>query len=123
VDLVALGATGTAPTYEGVPELGSLAAGFGCLYVLEGSTLGGQVILRHVGSSLGLDASRGASFFASYGRRVGSMWRAFGEAASAHCATEAHCDEALAAATHTFEAFHHWIKPPGDEPSAVQEAL
>lgn len=97
------------PSCDCVPELRTLAEGFGCLYVVEGSTLGGQVILQQLHRTLDMGQANGASFFASYGREVGSMWRAFGVAAKAHCTTEIHIREAVGAAIATFQAFETWI--------------
>lgn len=108
-DLSVLGVSPDAASAACLPDLPTLAAGFGCLYVLEGSTLGGQIILRHVEASLGVGPASGASFFASYGPRLGIMWRAFGEAATFHCDTPERLDEALHAAVSTFEAFDTWI--------------
>lgn len=108
-DLEALGARADAPAFAEPPELRSIAAGFGCMYVVEGSTLGGRVILRYVSRELGVSAARGASFFASHEDRVAAMWRAFGEAASAYCTTEERAQEALAAAKVTFLAFERWL--------------
>lgn len=106
-DLAAL--TGAAaelpPPCERAPELRTLAEGFGSLYVVEGSTLGGQLILRHLRRTLALGPDNGASFFASYGPEVGPMWRAFGAAAEAHCTTPARIQGAVDAATSTFEVF------------------
>lgn len=87
-------------------ELRTVTHGFGCLYVVEGSTLGGQQILRHVRRTLDLGPGNGASFFASYGSEVGSMWRAFGEAAKSHCTTELRIGEAVDAAIATFGIFN-----------------
>jgi heme oxygenase (biliverdin-IX-beta and delta-forming) len=93
-----------------VPEARTLAEGFGCLYVVEGSTLGGQVILQQLKKTLNMGQGNGASFFASYGREVGSMWRAFGEAAKSHCTTESRIREAVGAAITTFQAFEVGIR-------------
>ena len=46
-----------------VPSLSSLPARFGCLYVLEGSTLGGQFISRHIAESLTYTPQNGCAFF------------------------------------------------------------
>ena len=64
-----------------------IAEGIGCLYVLEGSTLGGQFILRALQERLGLSPDREARFFASYGKHVGSMWKSFGSFAEQYAAT------------------------------------
>jgi heme oxygenase len=57
-----------------VPILGDLAAALGCLYVLEGSTLGGQSVARRARLALGEQLP--VRFFAGSGRgEVGPRWR------------------------------------------------
>jgi heme oxygenase len=64
------------PTCASVPGLTDLPSALGSLYVVEGATLGGQLMVRHLSKSL--PATEGArAFFASYGDRVGEMWMAF----------------------------------------------
>jgi heme oxygenase (biliverdin-IX-beta and delta-forming) len=60
-----------------VPKVATIAAALGCLYVLEGSTLGGQMMAREVGKRLDLGPQDGCEFFSSYGPRVGDMWKSF----------------------------------------------
>lgn len=112
-DLRALGVDAAAvrpcPT---LPPTGTLAAGLGCLYVLEGSTLGGQLVAREVEASLGIDARSGGAFFRSYGPDVGRMWRAFTRALDAYLVTPERQREATDAATATFEVFERWIAAP-----------
>jgi heme oxygenase len=60
-----------------LPMLGTRAEALGSLYVLEGSTLGGQVIARHARRVLPLPAGQGTAFFESYGPAVGARWVAF----------------------------------------------
>lgn len=55
--------------------LRSVNEALGSLYVLEGATLGGQLIQRHVYGKLGLDAMSGCAYFTGYGSRTGEMWR------------------------------------------------
>jgi heme oxygenase len=62
----------------------STAEGLGCLYVLEGATLGGAVVGRVVAARLGLTAQHGARFFHGYGERRGVLWRRFLGARDAH---------------------------------------
>jgi heme oxygenase len=55
-DLAVLGIDGSGQQQTGsnlVPMLGSLAAAIGCLYVLEGSSLGGQIISARARATLG----------------------------------------------------------------------
>jgi heme oxygenase (biliverdin-IX-beta and delta-forming) len=60
-----------------VPCLPTLAAALGCMYVMEGATLGGMAIRRNVATVLGLGPRDGATFFASYGDAVGVHWQEF----------------------------------------------
>jgi heme oxygenase len=53
------------------------AAFLGAMYVIEGSTLGGQYIARHVEQILGFAPGHGDSYFRGYGDQTGSMWRDF----------------------------------------------
>jgi heme oxygenase len=95
------------PRHSGLAPLQSEAEALGFGYVLEGATLGGQVISRHAAAH-GLDAA-GLSFFRSYGAEVGPMWRRFCEILEMHC----HGAEAQAGAVFgALQAFEHleaWI--------------
>lgn len=112
-DLTALGLSdadiAALPRCEDIPAWESLAGAFGTLYVLEGATLGGQVIRRQVEQSLGIDRERGCAFFGSYGDRVGPMWKSFGEALTNYATTGDRQEDAIRAATSTFEKFDRWF--------------
>ena len=92
-----------------LPAIPTFPRAVGCLYVLEGSTLGGQIILRHVRESLGLDAANGAAFFAGYGARTGAMWHAFSRFLSALPFGAHDAGQAIAAARETFESLERWL--------------
>jgi heme oxygenase len=55
------------------------------LYVLEGSTLGGQILTRQIHDQLGFTPEYGCQFFSRYGPRVYEMWKTFGQKAEAFC--------------------------------------
>ena len=93
-----------------VPVPVSTASWIGTLYVLEGSTLGGQFISRTVEQELGLRFGRGYSFFRSYGEQVGSRWQEFRQFAEKHVAPDK-IDEAVLAAEQTFQTIHGWLCP------------
>ncbi len=100
----------TLPRCPDVPEVPSVGAAFGCLYVLEGATLGGQLISRHVQAVLGVDAETGGSFFRAYGPANGAMWREFCRALDAPALLAPGAAEAAErAAVETFRAFRRWI--------------
>jgi heme oxygenase len=49
----------------------------GRMYVMEGSTLGGQLLARHVEERFGFAEGRGDSYFRGYGEATGERWRQF----------------------------------------------
>ena len=93
-----------------LPAVSSAGAAMGCFYVLEGATLGGQIISRNVGRRLGLTPTTGAAFFASYGKDVDLMWQATLGALALHGARHPDGDEAVVqGACATFLAFATWL--------------
>ena len=60
-----------------MPVISSDAVAVGMAYVIEGSTLGGRVILKHIQQRFDLEPLTGAAFFTGYSQRTGSMWRTF----------------------------------------------
>jgi heme oxygenase len=95
------------PRCSDPPAVASLPETLGSLYVLEGSTLGGQVIARRLERSLGLTEGRGYAFFRSYGREVGAMWRAFGARLGALPSSAG--DASVRSAQLTFARLHTWL--------------
>ena len=61
------------------------SAAFGAVYVVEGATLGGQVIARQVMPAL--SGERGCRFFTGYGTDTGVRWRETREAIMAYFAS------------------------------------
>jgi heme oxygenase len=93
---------GEVEEFDGIPDVSSLPKAFGSLYVIEGSTLGGAVISRHLNQHLGLTPENGGSFYASYGQQVGPMWKQFGEAVTAFAGDGANDEEIIQSAIDTF---------------------
>jgi heme oxygenase (biliverdin-IX-beta and delta-forming) len=94
-----------------VPDIRTVPQALGCLYVLEGSTLGGQLIARHVKKQLGLDVATGCSFFHGYGDKTGLMWREFCNAMNAYPENDAGDRHAiLETAIQTFIVFEEWFR-------------
>ncbi|HEX2570655.1 MAG TPA: biliverdin-producing heme oxygenase [Polyangia bacterium] len=109
-----------------LPPLPDLPAALGCLYVLEGSTLGGQILSRHVARRLGLSPATGAAFLAPYGKAVGPMWRTFSERLEAFPCDEATQDRMVESARATFHALERWLTRSSlalEEPQAAAPAL
>jgi heme oxygenase len=115
-DLLALGGTvssmNNVPRCEHLPPLSSPAALWGCLYVIEGATLGGQIITKHLHAHLGLTADSGASFFEGYGPQTGPRWKAFCAALTAQGDTAPGGPDAmLNSANMTFDLLSEWLFP------------
>jgi len=112
-DLIVLGADAERvmrlPRCETVPHCADPAAAFGCVYVLEGATLGGRTLLPVVQSRLGLSTEHGAAFLASYGEDVSSMWQSFGASLDAWCDAAERRARASEAAVATFAALDDWL--------------
>jgi heme oxygenase len=97
------------PICDALPRLESVAEALGCLYVLEGSTLGGRIITGHLQKILHLDASRGGSFFNSYGSDVGRMWSSFLGILQRHSERHGDDDVVVRSACQTFACLDGWF--------------
>ncbi len=89
-------------------EAGFEAGFMGALYVMEGSTLGGRFIARHVEQVLGLEPGRGDAYFQGHGEATGSLWRETTAAIAE--VPEAQAEVVIAAAKRTFAAFGEAIR-------------
>lgn len=118
LDLLALGGSAAelaaTPRCTNLPALTTQEQLLGCLYVIEGATLGGRIITRQLQTQLGLTPECGGAFFDGYGAQTGPYWKAFCTMLTNHA--EAHADESrhgqiVAGANRTFETLSHWLFP------------
>lgn len=101
------------PRCGDLPAVRALSDALGCLYVLEGATLGGQLVRRHVAARLGLGPENGCAFFAAYGDTVGPMWREYQQRLAALVeGGDAEAVEVVDAARRTFDALTRWLDTP-----------
>jgi heme oxygenase (biliverdin-IX-beta and delta-forming) len=84
------------------------AEAWGSMYVVEGSTLGGVIIARHIEHRLGLNRHSGCHYFRCYGTDVRPMWTSFGAKLLARCGPGEE-EAVVAAACRTFETLHYWL--------------
>ena len=110
------------PACTTLPPLDDLPRALGAMYVLEGSTLGGRYITKAVAAGLGLTPGDGCSYFASYGDRVGPMWKAFGAAVDAYAVGEDVCEAVERSADATFAAVEAWFAMEGRAADAPCQA-
>jgi heme oxygenase len=97
------------PFCDALPRLETVPEALGCLYVLEGSTLGGRIITALLKKVLPLDEGRGCSFFNSYGDQVGRMWSSFLAILERHCKKHDDCDVVVRSACETFASLDRWF--------------
>lgn len=109
-DLISLGVDqpDALPMCRTLPSLSSIAGAFGCLYVLEGASLGGQLVSRYVEKRFGYTSLHGAQYFNGYGARTGEMWMSFRRAADACGRESGPRDAMISGALSTFTAFREW---------------
>jgi heme oxygenase len=91
-----------------LPGVDSVQQAFGCLYVLEGSTLGAQFISHKLETDLCLRAGSGASFFNAYGESVGQRWQDFKIFVTARVGSY-DSETVVATARQTFQSLHEWL--------------
>lgn len=108
-DLERLGvSTADLPLCRQLPPIQTQAEVLGCLYVMEGATLGGRLITQHVQATFGIMPSAGGSFFEGYGQDTGKMWQAMRQLLLS-CAVDAATENAIVAnAIATFASLRAW---------------
>lgn len=110
-DLTVLGKTSAdleaLPRCTELPRVAHASHALGVLYVLEGATLGGQIICRHLSKQLRIDAQSGAAFFSGYGERTRAMWADFSQHVDRSSSLET--PALLGAAVETFDTLETWL--------------
>lgn len=90
-----------------MPPLLTQAELLGAMYVLEGSTLGGQVITRQLVQA-GIPLQR---YFRGYGELTGPRWKTFCRLLTQEAA-HVDQDQLVASAVQTFQQLDAWLKQP-----------
>lgn len=99
------------PLCDELMAMESKADAFGAMYVMEGSTLGGMIIARHIDRKLGPPAASACSYLRCYGANLGRMWKAFGSHLLALSAP-GFDDEVVVSAHKTFTVLQSWLSSP-----------
>lgn len=106
-DLAILGRDpGVIEDWPTIPRLDTTIRGLGALYVVEGASLGGQVINKWLSEHLGIGPATGGRFFHSYGNDVSRMWRSYLEVLESAATEEFDAEIMTSAALETFQTFH-----------------
>ncbi|MEM8533544.1 MAG: biliverdin-producing heme oxygenase [Chloroflexota bacterium] len=112
-DLVSLKVEGSTiasfPLCSYVPQQKTFMDVLGTMYVLEGATLGGQIIMRHLSNHFDFMPKYGGTFFASYGEQVAAMWRSFTQLVGS-IEQEQDIAHIVTAAVQTFDTLDQWLE-------------
>ena len=116
-DLLALGLSRSdiagLPRCADLPRLCRTEHLAGCLYVLEGACLGGQIIAKALRGRLPLTNDHGLSFFVGDGSRTGARWRLVLGWLEDLVRRGALADEIVASARETFCSLGCWVELMG----------
>jgi heme oxygenase len=110
-DLEALGRPAVAPARPQLPALTGTDEALGRLYVLEGSTLGGTFIDRHLATLPELSGGLRLQAFSPYGSDTGPMWQAFRRVTRDHVDGGGDARAVIDAARTTFTVLADWCHP------------
>ena len=94
-----------------LPELKTHAQVLGCLYVIEGATLGGQIISKHLLANLGLGPETGAAFFNGYGADTCLQWQSFRSFLTSNAESMNQDDEIVVSGNDIFKTLSQWLFP------------
>ena len=107
------------PTYalpiehaESIPVVDSPAKATGVWYVIEGSTLGGQIITKMLRNQLSVAGQDGFTFYNPYGDETMPNWILFREKLNS-VVSEQERAEIVEGANQTFETLDSWISSFG----------
>jgi len=99
------------PLCPHLPKVDTPSTLLGCLYVLEGSTLGGLLLHRHFQQRFQIDANSGCAYYSGYGEETRAMWTQFVEYLKiAEKRSNVDSSSAVDAAVETFEALEAWLE-------------
>ena len=97
------------PRCSELPIFDTPAACLGSLYVLEGATLGGQVLRREMALRLNVTADNGGAFLDVYGAETGRRWKDFLDYLGRLPLDAPAQQRAVDAARSTFSCFEQWL--------------
>jgi heme oxygenase len=116
-DLLSLGlavqAISELPTCTDLPGLRAPEHFAGCLYVLEGASLGGQVISHSLRDKLELTDRGGTAFFAGDGAATAARWKCVLQWLEQVSQSGLHVEQIVTSAHETFSSLINWTRAQG----------
>lgn len=92
-----------------LPDITSSAGLFGYLYVIEGSTNGGQIMTKRLSQFLPIEADHGLQYFNAYGTETRTRWSEFMQLLQQSIHTPEDQDIIVFTASETFRLLDQWI--------------
>lgn len=99
-----------------IPMIHDVPTALGASYVLEGATLGGQVVYRQLRGRMPEVMARASAYLRCYGAGTGAQWQAFTAVLERFAGDAAACSAMVSSARDTFETFEAWL---GDDQRAA----
>ncbi|WP_340020219.1 biliverdin-producing heme oxygenase [Paenibacillus sp. FSL H3-0457] len=97
------------PLCKELPDISTPARLFGYLYVIEGSTNGGQIMTKRLSQFLPIEADRGLEYFNAYGSETRTRWSEFTGLLQQSISTPEDHDNMVHSASETFRLLDQWI--------------
>lgn len=97
------------PRCTELPDVSTSGKLLGCFYVIEGSTMGGQMITRQLSKTLPVTQEEGLRYFNAYGSETRERWSAFREVLTEAGTDDRRSDEMTESAISTFQLLQNWI--------------
>ncbi|KLU54359.1 heme oxygenase [Paenibacillus sp. VT-400] len=97
------------PLCEELPDISTPARLFGYLYVIEGSTNGGQIMTKRLSQFLPIEADRGLEYFNAYGSETRTRWSEFTGLLQRSISNPEDHDNMVHSASETFRLLDQWI--------------
>lgn len=92
-----------------LPDISTPARLFGYLYVIEGSTNGGQIMTKRLSQFLPIEADFGLQYFYAYGSETRTRWSEFMQLLQQSIRTSEDEDSVVFTASETFRLLDQWI--------------
>lgn len=99
----------TLPLCDRLPDISTPARLIGSMYVIEGSTLGGQIITKQLMKFLPVEPGAGISYFHGYGQETREQWQSFRELVVHSSQSPQEQQEIVDAARQTFQLLDAWF--------------
>lgn len=108
-DLEALGVSPVTETFAPDYAVDNMSAALGVMYVIEGSTLGGKVILKHLAGRHPISENNYGRFMYGYGEETGKRWKDFLQVFTAYIAEHNSEAETIGAAKAMFASIDRFF--------------